>query len=59
MILIKACSTLRLTHQIRLAAFMAHTQSKRLLLVVKQHCELASDLDDFAVSTGLVEVKRG
>lgn len=58
-VLIKACPTLRLTHQIRLAAFMAQTQAKRVLLVVREGCVLAPDLEAFIAEHGLIEVRRG
>jgi len=59
-VLIKGCRTLRLTHQIRLAAFMAQTQSKRLLLVVREQCSLSDDLERFVADNRLlIEVRRG
>lgn len=58
-VLVKFCSTLRLTQQIRLATFMAHSQSKTLLLAVRSRCEFAPDLQAFIAETGLVEVRRG
>jgi len=58
-LLIKACRTLRLTHQIRLATFMAHSQGKRMVLRVWSGCVLSADLEAFISETGLIEVRRG
>lgn len=58
-VLFKACRTLRLTHQIRMATFMAHSEGKKLLLVVWEGCRLAPDLEAFIADTGLIELKRG
>jgi hypothetical protein len=58
-VLVKLCRTLRLTQQIRLATFMAHSQSKQLLLAVRSTCVFSPDLEAFIAETGLVEVRRG
>ena len=58
-VLIKACRQLRLTGQIRLAAFMAHEQKKRLLLVVRKDCAFTGELQGFLeANSTLVEIKR-
>ncbi len=43
---IKACSRLRATYQIRLQLFRAVTEGKKLVLSVKDHCKIEDDLRD-------------
>ena len=57
-VLIKACSTLHLTHQIRLATFMARSLGLRLLLVAPEACTFSEQLDSFIAGSGLVDVRR-
>jgi hypothetical protein len=45
--LIKACSRLRLTRQIRMATFMAAETGRCLQLRVRSDCELSGDLEEF------------
>ena len=58
-VLIKSCSSLQLTHQIRLATAVARSESKQLLLVVQSECVLAPDLQTFVEEHApLIEVRR-
>jgi hypothetical protein len=57
--LIKACSTLRLTRQIRMATLMATQTGRKLRLQIRQDCALAPDLETFIRAQGdRVEVVR-
>jgi hypothetical protein len=58
-VLIKGCSALRLTHQIRLATAMAQFNAKCLLLVVRSGCTFGPDLTAFIEQHAtLIEVRR-
>lgn len=48
-ILFKACSTLRLTSEIKLATYFAQRDGGRLRLIVRHDCELSHELEAFAV----------
>jgi hypothetical protein len=56
-VLIKGCTTLRLTYEIRLATYMARQTRKRLLLVLMPECSLAPALRDFVDAHG-IEIRR-
>lgn len=45
--LIKSCSELRLTYQIRLLTFMATEQGSNLVLAIREDCRLSRDLKTF------------
>ena len=53
-ILIKACSELRLTYELRLATFMAQQSQRRLLVITNVDCTTASALQAFALEHGIV-----
>ena len=55
-ILIKSTRHLRLTYEIRLAAYMAFKDSRNLLIVVRPECELDPALCAFAAEYG-VEIR--
>jgi len=52
--LIKACRYLRLTHEVRLATFMAMQSGRRLEIVMAADYALAPALADFAKQYGIV-----
>ena len=54
LILIKACSELRLTYELRLATFMAQQSRRRLLVITNVDCTAASALQAFAREHGIV-----
>ncbi|MCP4965518.1 MAG: hypothetical protein GY926_09805 [bacterium] len=45
--LIKSCSKLRLTYQIRLLTFMATEQGSNLVLAIRNDCRVSRDLKKF------------
>lgn len=47
LVLVKACSALRLTFEIRMAAFAARKQGLEFILAVPSNCVLDSDLRAF------------
>jgi len=47
-VLLKACPQLRLTYELRLAAFMAQQTRRRLLVVIPADCVITSTLQAFA-----------
>lgn len=57
-ILIKACSSLRLTYEIRLATFMARKAGGKVRLMVREDCFLDPALMEFAATHGLLVERR-
>ena len=55
--LIKQCAYLRLTYEIRLMAFMAQQNAMTFVLLIPQHCQFASALNQF-VDDGYVQIRR-
>lgn len=53
MFLIKACSFLRLTYEIRLATFMTQQSKRRLEIVMTINYQVSPALDAFASEHGL------
>ena len=53
-ILIKACPELRLTHELRLATFMARQTRRRLLVVTTVDCTTTPALQSFASQHSIV-----
>ena len=53
-ILIKACSELRLTYELRLATFIAQQSRRRLLVITTEDCTASSALQAFAREHGIV-----
>ena len=53
-ILIKACSELRLTYELRLATFIAQQSRRRLLVITTVDCTASSALQAFAREHGIV-----
>lgn len=53
-ILIKACPELRLTYELRLAAFMAQQSGRRLLVITTVDCTASSALQAFAREHGIL-----
>jgi len=51
--LFKVCSQLRLTHEIRLAAFMAQQSGKRLRLIIRGSTSVTAGLHAFAAQQGI------
>jgi hypothetical protein len=47
MYLLKNCSELRLTYQIRLLTYMASTRGRKLVIDVPEHCQIHQSLRDF------------
>ena len=59
LVLIKDCSKLRLTHQIRLGTFAAQSERKCLLLLVRKDCDFDPLLEGFVNDQApLIEVRR-
>ena len=52
-ILIKACSHLRLTYEIRLATYFAKQTSRTLVLAIPKTCDLAKALIVYAKEQGI------
>jgi len=58
--LFKSCDELRLTYQIRLLAYFAHTQAKRLVIVLRPEAKVSPVLGDFVDQlAGVVVIERG
>ena len=53
-ILVKACPELRLTYELRLAAFMAQQTRRRLLIITTVDCAATPELLSFAQQYGVV-----
>jgi hypothetical protein len=53
-ILIKACSELRFTYELRLATFMAQQSRRHLLVITTVDCTASSALQAFAREHGIV-----
>jgi len=53
-ILIKACSELRLTYELRLATFIAQQSRRHLLVIITVDCTASSALHAFAREHGIV-----
>ncbi len=56
--LLKACSLLRLTYEIKLAAFMAKSKGMILVLDVQHGCSLSKALSEFAEAQRIT-INRG
>lgn len=57
--LLKNVSSLRLTYQIRVLAFMAHTRGKKLIIQLPKEAKVHESLKNFVRdSGGLVKVER-
>ena len=56
--LFKACGTLRLTHEIRLAAFLAQESRRKLRLIVRSSTTITAELQSFAAEHGVSIEKR-
>jgi len=46
-ILIKCCDYLRLTYEIKLLQYFAHSEKKRLVLMVPDHLTMSKDLMNY------------
>jgi len=58
-ILIKRVSEMRATYQVRLLAYLASRQGKKLVIEVPNGCRIHPSLDDLkARSPGLIEIAR-
>jgi len=53
-VLIKTCSLLRLTYEIRVATFMARGSCKRLRVMVQASTVISPDLRAFATQQGVI-----
>lgn len=57
--LIKHVSEMRLTYQIRVLAYVAHSQSKKLIVQLPKQAAVHASLGDFVRSSnGLVKIER-
>lgn len=57
--LIKNVSEMRLTYQIKVLAYLAHSQSKKLIVQLPQSAAIHASLRDFVRnSNGLVKIER-
>jgi hypothetical protein len=57
--LIKSVSEMRLTYQIRVLAYLANSQSNKLIIQLPKHAKAHASLHDFARSSnGLVKIER-
>jgi hypothetical protein len=57
--LIKNVSEMRLTYQIRVLAYLAHAQSKKLIVQLPKQATVHASLRDFVRSAnGLVKIER-
>ncbi len=52
-VLVKACSRIRLTYEIRLATFLARESSRRLRLMVQASTAISTELRAFAIQYGI------
>ena len=57
LVLIKACSTLRFTDEIRIAEAVARETRRQFIITVPEHCVFASDLSTFVESNGVLIVR--
>jgi hypothetical protein len=57
LVLVKACSTLRLTDEIRIAESVARETRRQFVIAAAEHCEFASELSTFVKSNGVVIVR--
>ncbi len=58
-VLIKACTYLRLTYEIRTAALMAKQKHRTLVLACKKVCTFSPELESFLTQwAGIVQVHR-
>jgi hypothetical protein len=57
LVLVKACSTLRFTDEIRIAESVARETRRQFVIAVAEHCTLASELSTFVESNGVVIVR--
>lgn len=57
-VLVKACTTLRLTYEIRLTAFMAAQRGLKFILAVLPETHLTPELSSFVMEQS-IEVERG
>ena len=53
LVLIKTCSPLRLTYEIRLATFMAREHQKKLRVIVQVSTVITTQLREFAAQHGV------
>jgi hypothetical protein len=59
-VLIKACSYLRLTYEIKLSTFLAQKQGKKLWLSCKPTCALAPSLESYLETQArFIKLHRG
>jgi hypothetical protein len=52
-VVIKACSHLRLTYEIKLAAYFAKQTSRKLIIATPEKCDLAKALIIYAKEQGI------
>ena len=58
-VLLKACTYLRLTYEIRTATFMAKKQNRTLVLACKKVCRFSPELESYLTQwAGIVQIHR-